>query len=532
MATVTLTPLFNNLDNWPGHLFEVTTPVSVLVKTATTFSFRYPASGVDFPNYQITITGSNFTYNGAVASGGDVAQVQVRNAIGQVVLTIANIGPTTLADDFSLLYFNMFGAPDYQLGHGPGPDGKTVWSHLLSANDVFNGTSGDDNQWLPGTDSGNDTYNMGAGDDQVQGGIGRDTINGGDGYDRLSYLQTTYNEGQSAIRGATFNVDAGTVADSWGFVDRFTGIESFEGSVFKDRFNGSLVTRDDFSGGRGNDLIIGGDISFRDGDRTEDRRDQVNYNNDFWQGGNRGIIVHLETSYLNGSIRGNIVDGYGNTDTVVDIERVRGTRFNDVFVGSRADNTFRGGEGKDSYDGGAGADRIDFRDNFTDTVQSGVVVNLTLATNQIVNDGYGNTETAIRIEDISGSNHNDTLQGNDANNFIEGADGTDLLSGAAGVDEFYWGNDVEIDDKDRITDFIATGVNKEHLSFSHENITGMTTTIVLVNGTNATAAVGTFIYTVSNHTLYWDSDGTGGNAKTAIVTLDNVAALSVDNFWI
>ena len=32
-------------------------------------------------------------------------------------------------------------------------------------------------------------------------------------------------------------------------------------------------------------------------------------------------------------------------DTVIDIEKVVGTRYNDTFVGSRVDNLFEGGEG-------------------------------------------------------------------------------------------------------------------------------------------------------------------------------------------
>ena len=533
MATVALTSVFNDLNEWPGRLLEVTTPVTILAKTATTFSFRYPSTGVDFPNYKITVTGTGFTDSGAIATGGDVAKVQITNAIGQVVLTFSNIGATSLADDFSLLYFDMFGAPGYKAGQGPWPSGQTAWSHLTSSTDVYTGTSGDDNRWLPGTDSGNDVFNMLSGDDEVQGGVGNDTINGGDGYDRLSYQQTTYNEGMSAIRGATINVSAGTVLDPWGFADKFTGIESFEGSVFKDRFFGSLTERDDFAGGRGNDFIDGGDVSFVNGIHPDDRRDQVNYSNDFWQGATKGIVVHLETSYLNGSITGKIVDGFGNTDTVVDIERVRGTRFNDVFVGSRADNVFRGGEGKDSYNGGAGGgDSVRFGDNFSDAVQHGIKVNLSLATNQIVDDGYGNVETAVSIEDLEGTRFADVMRGNSVSNFLEGGDGKDTLSGMGGVDEFYWDLDAEIGDADHITDFIATGANKEHLSFNVDGFAGMTSTVVLVNGSNATAAVGTFIFTAASHTLYWDSDGTGSDAKAAVAILDNVSALTVDNFWL
>ncbi|MDB5666293.1 hypothetical protein [Cypionkella sp.] len=459
-----------------------------------------------------------------------MAQVQVKNATGQVVLTISNIGASTLADDFSLLYFDMFGAPGYKDGHGPSPSGKVAWSHLTSGNDIFNGTSGNDNQWLPGTDSGNDVFNMRGGDDDVQGGVGNDTINGGAGYDRLSYQQTSYNEGMSAIRGATINVNKGTASDPWGFVDKFTGLESFEGSVFRDRFFGSTKERDDFAGGRGNDFIDGGDVSFVNGVRTEDRKDQVNYSSDFYQGANKGIVVDLETSLVKGSITGKIVDGFGNTDTVVDIERVRGTRFNDVFVGSRADNVFRGGEGKDSYNGSAGFDAIWFGDNFSNAAQHGVKVDLSRSSNQIIDDGYGNRETAISIEELAGAQFNDVLRGNGVANFLEGSDGRDTLSGMGGVDEFYWDLRGDIGDGDIITDFVATGPNKERLSFNIAGFDGMTSTVVLVNGTAAKAAVGTFVFNAASDKLYWDSDGTGSDAMVLVAVLNNVASLSTDNF--
>lgn len=533
MATVTLTPLYGNLVRWPGHLFEATPDVTITTHTATNFTFRFPSAGVDFPNYQIVITGTGFAYDGFVPLEGDVASVQVRNGLGQVVLTISGINASAMANDLSLLYQDMFGSPGHnQGGDGPGPWGMAAWSHLLSGNDTINGSTGNDGWSLPGTNTGNDVTNMGAGNDWAQGGIGNDTINGGDGGDTLSYQQSAYEAGFTAIRGATINVDSGTALDPWGYTDEFTGFEMFEGSIFNDRFNGSITNRDYFRGGRGADIIDGGDISFRDNSVTADRKDFVSYAGDTWEGGIRGIRVDLETSFTGGSVRGTIRDGFGNTDTVIDIERVEGTRFNDVFVGSRFDNVFAGGEGRDSYDGDGGSDIVRLGASFADDTQTGVEVNLGLSTGQIINDGFGNSEDALRIENLEGTHLADKLRGNAGANYLEGGQGADSLTGAAGADEFYWDGLYQVDAIDRITDFDTTGADKDHLSFNAGGFAGMTGTVVLVNGNAATAAVGTFVFRAANNTLYWDEDGTGSTAMVAIVVLNNVTALTVDSIWV
>ncbi len=527
MSTITLTPFFSNLDNWPGRLFEATEGTTILAKTAVNFTFRYPATGTDFPNYRVVAQGSGFTYDGDVPIAGNMTVVRIFNELNQVVLTISNLQTNPFGADLSQFYANVFGSLSLDGNAGPGPDGQMAWNHLLAGNDVITGTAGDDNQGLVGFDYGNDTYNMGAGDDQVNGGIGNDTVNGGDGYDRFSFSQTTYNAGGPAFRGVTFNAVTGVALDPWGGTDRFTGIEEFEGSRFNDTFIGS-ADRDRFSGLRGRDTFDGGADSFDvNGVRTEDRRDEVRYQNDYWQGGTRGIVVNLETVFVNGSIRGTIRDGFGNIDTVIDIERVAGTRFNDTFNGSRMNNQFSGGEGRDTYNGGDGFDTINFSRWFGDTPPVGVVVDLSRATNQIINDGFGNAESVTSIEALNGGDGNDTLKGNAEYNYFEGGDGRDALIGGVGGDGFYWYGDHEFGDGDRIVDFVAS---VDRVGFGVTEFDGMTTTLTLVNGTAATANVGTFIFNAVNDTLYWDVDGTGATAAVAVVLLTNVASLTADNF--
>ncbi|WP_413872261.1 hypothetical protein [Albidovulum sp.] len=518
MARVTYTPLYNNLTSWPGRLFEVWSGSTFPVQTATNLTIVYPA-GHPFAGFRMVCTGTGFTYSGTDVTGGTLSMVKILNGAGQTVLTIDSIPPGSLASDLAQLASSAAGWSDGQ-GGGTGPDGPLVWSQLLSGNDTINGTAGNDGRSLAGVNRGNDVFNMGAGDDWVAGGIGNDTINGGVGWDGLDYSNTSFNEGMTAFRGIAINMATGTVIDPWGGTDTFSSIEEVFGSRFNDSFVGSAL-RDRFVGLRGNDTFNGGAD-----------KDTIDYSQDRWYGGQRGIVVDLQTSVVGAAIHGTITDGFGNTDKTIDIERVIGTPFNDVFIGSTVDNVFWGGEGLDSFRGDLGADRISFSRNFTGAAQVGVNVDLRLATGQVINDGFGNTENAFFIEDVEGSDLNDRIFGNLNANSLTGRDGADTMFGGNGADHFEWWDQSHFGDGDVINDFKSASANVVHdfLSFDHLGFAGMTTTVTLVNGTAATAAVGTFIFDTATDLLYWDSDGTGAAAQVAVCKLLGVGALAAADF--
>lgn len=517
MTRITMTANYNNLNNWSGRLFEAEAGTVVTVRTATVYSFTLPA-GHDFAGYKITAVGTGFTYLGGIPAAGNMTQLVVRNAANQVVLVMDTFTNNGIANSLPQFASNAFG---WELnGDGAGPDGNITWSHLMSGNDIINGTSGND-QELQGVNAGNDVFNMYGGDDFVWGGIGNDTIYGGDGFDVLSYSKTAWSEGGSAFRGIVVNMNTGKLIDCWGNTDTFTSIERVEGSRFNDVFVGSAA-RDQFNGLRGNDTFNGGA-----------EQDRVNYQYDYWMGGRNGIVVDLETSVLNGHYYGTIRDGFGQVDKTIDIERVQGTRYNDVFVGSSDSNAFGGGEGRDYYNGMAGDDSIRFGWRTGDLTQTGIVVNLKLATNQISNDGYGNVETALSIEGISGSEQNDRITMTAGNNWLEGGDGRDTMTGGGGNDRFEWYNTQDFGDGDTITDFSTTGATTiDELSFNTASYTNMTTTLRLVNGAVATTAagVGQFVFNAANDTLYWDANGSAAGGIFSVVILTGVNALSAANF--
>jgi Ca2+-binding RTX toxin-like protein len=526
MATLTLTQRFSGLDTWPGRIFEADDTTVVQVKTATTLSVRHGAAGA-FPGLQVVVTGTGFNYEAGLPIGGTITQLQVLSRSGAVILTISDFGTIrSVANDLGQFAYDMFGSRS-QSG-GPLPDGKAAWSHLLSGNDVIVGTKGDDERGVVGLDAGNDIYRMRDGRDLVNGGVGDDSIDGGRGFDTLSFAETHFNEGNSAFRGATINTETRTVLDPWGGTDTFKGIESYYGSVFGDTFIGANLRADEFAGLRGRDVFDGGSDSLTlTGQSTNiDRRDQVSYREDFDFGGRLGIRVDLEVGVNGGSIRGSIVDGFGNTDRVHDIENVEGTQRNDVFVGSRMDNRFRGGEGKDSFDGMEGRDEIDFSVRFGDAPPtSGVVVNLSLATGQIRNDGFGNVETAISIEDVTGTGRADTIRGNAANNQIQGLDGQDILQGGRGADTFVWTRLAHFDDGDSIVDFASNDI----LAFEKRNFAGMDQ-LRIENGVTATTTGGTFLFDGAGDRLIWDSNGSLGGGRFTVATITTVEALSASNF--
>ena len=164
-------------------------------------------------------------------------------------------------------------------------------------------------------------------------------------------------------------------------------------------------------GGAGNDSIDGGPNGI-DGDVL----DVIDYNE---EGGPNGVNVNLLT--------GIALDSFGDTDTIAGIEAVAGTAFADTLIGGAGDEIFGGGDGADSIDGGDGIDEIDF-----EYLEEGPVsVNLGLGT---AIDSWGNTDTIINIEDVFGSNGNDTLIGDDGNNLLAGNGGNDSIDGGAGND--------------------------------------------------------------------------------------------------
>ena len=292
-------------------------------------------------------------------------------------------------------------------------------------NDTITGLGGNDDIFAG---SGNDDIDGGSGFDYIRGGSGNDTIDGGDTNDDD---EVTYD---SATSGVTVNLGTGIASDGDGGTDLISNVERVRGSAFDDSITGSSYDQNRLIGLEGNDTIDGGA-----GDR-----DEVRYSRDANYGGTLGVLVNLAT--------GTATDGFGDTDTLINIERVDGTDFNDTIIGDDGRNGLKGRDGNDSlvgggdgdsFEGGAGNDTLDGGEGTFDQAQYAFdfenggmnAINANLATG-IVIDPYGDTDTLISIEEIEGTPFNDTIigDGND-NGWLRGEAGNDSIDGAGGNDD-------------------------------------------------------------------------------------------------
>ncbi len=168
--------------------------------------------------------------------------------------------------------------------------------------------------------------------------------------------------------------------------------------------------------------------------------------------------AHDITPDFNGSYTAN--DNHGGSDTAnvsisyQDGHTLTGTAGDDVLVAGSGDNIINAGDGNDvlsagsgnnELHGGAGNDLLysgpgnDLLDGGTgiDTASyahatAGVTVNLGLLGAQ--NTLGAGTDTLTGIENLIGSNFNDTLTGDNNNNVINGGLGNDILNGGGGDD--------------------------------------------------------------------------------------------------
>lgn len=168
---------------------------------------------------------------------------------------------------------------------------------------------------------------------------------------------------------------------------------------------------------------------------------------------------------VTGSSGNDTLDAASGVTSVADT--VSGLDGNDILYGLGGADALLGGNGNDILIGGTGGDTVDGGPG-TDTASyetSAAAVAINLLTNS-VSGGDAAGDTLISIENVTGSNSNDTLIGGFGNNVLSGLGGNDTLagnggqdtlSGGAGADRLDGGG--EVDTADYSTSSAGVNVN-------------------------------------------------------------------------
>ena len=253
-----------------------------------------------------------------------------------------------------------------------------------------------------------------------------------------------------------------------------TDDDTWTGTDWDDFFDGGHGN-DDLDGAAGGDLLVGGA-----GDDTLDggagAGDAVLYQLD---GGSSGVTVDLGS--------GTATDSHGDADSLSGIENVAGSAFGDSLTGDSNNNAFAGGEGDDTIDGGDGIDEVDY-----DFLEQGAV-SIDLA-GETATDSFGNTDTLLNIENVFGSEFNDTIIGDDGENRLFGGEGDDDLKGAGGDDYF----DPSFGDGE--TDSVDGGAGDDTVEFFADDAEVTITTNYALGTSTVTDGTDT-IYTADVETL-------------------------------
>ncbi len=276
-------------------------------------------------------------------------------------------------------------------------------------------------------------------------------------------------------------------------------------------------------GGGGNDRLVGGEgadtLDGGDGVDTADYRTSaeavlVDLGNSVAVGGDAegDLLVSIEN--LAGSAFADVLSGDGG------VNRLQGMSGDDELRGGDGNDRLLGGEGADLLDGGAGIDTADYA-----TALMGVTVNMAFVS---ASSGDAVGDAFIAIENLSGSDFDDTLVGDGNANRLSGVEGNDTLNGMGGIDYLVGGAGDDV-----LTGGAGADVFVFNPGFGHDTITdfwaGPTRTDrVQLIGTdlgNFTEVQSAFTQTVDGALLSMD-----GGADTILFAGVAVSSFVADDF--
>ena len=397
----------------------------------------------------VSIASSSWLIGTSFSQAGN--GIEAIQANGQGIYGGASYGSTT-NDNLNFTGITVTGL-SFITGQG-GNDtirGLTAASRIGGGNDNDSILGGLLNDTLTG-DGGNDTLIGGSGDDildsDTSNGSGNDSLNGGIGNDTLfavgadTILGDAGNDLIQVWSDQAYNLQGGADIDTVSIASSYW----FIGSSFSLAGNGIEIVQ-------ANGQEIYGGSTF--GSTTND-------------------IINFTGITVTGL---DFVDGQGGDDSITGsavADNLRGSAGNDTLLGGNGNDTLNGGDGIDSFDGGAGSDLIDY--SYTSTGG-------TIALPNGISSIGGFNESFTSIENVIGSNGNDSITGSTDANFLDGRGGNDTLLGLAGNDTLLGGNEVNTLDGGLDIDT----VDFSFLSSGNGGAINLLTTVAAITGIGNTA---------------------------------------------
>lgn len=308
-------------------------------------------------------------------------------------------------------------------------------------------------------------------------GKGDNVLDGSGGTDTVSYLY-------GATSGVTVDLSlASSQGTSGSGTDTLISIENLDGSKYADTLTGS--SNSNYLRGReGSDRIDSGGSGYNSliGDAGNDYLISGT-GNDVLNGGTgtdtvsyysyatEGVTVKLDVTTAQST-------GGGGTDTLISIERLYGTNFDDELYGNGASNYLRGYNGNDILDGRGGDDtmRGDGGNDYYYVRDSGDVVQEL--------SGGGTDRVYSYLSDYTLGNHVEDarivssgtadLTGNNLSNFIYAGKGNNFIHGGGDEDSvsYLYGATSGVTAKLYITSAQSTGGSGSDRLVSVENLYG------------------------------------------------------------
>jgi Ca2+-binding RTX toxin-like protein len=267
-------------------------------------------------------------------------------------------------------------------------------------------------------------------------GAGQNSVMVLNTYDDFTFDYVDYSHSTSAVFIDTQkSVQHGGYAEG----DKLTNIGHIVGSGFNDIIRGSdafVSTHDGVLNDPGNNHLegMGGDdiLEGRGGADTLDGgagNDTASY-----ESSPTGVYatVNDPTTGAFGAYGG---DASG--DTLISIENLTGSAFDDILYGASNDNYFIGGLGNDLIEGDGGIDTVDYSTENIDHV--GINLGVSGATEfkaatAADSLGFLSADHLYHIENIIGTSGDDQIVGSSVANVLDGGHGNDFIDGAGGID--------------------------------------------------------------------------------------------------